>query len=89
MCVARTAAAGTLKPGPGLGNALRDCREVLLIWIDHDGTGRGYDLELLEEVIAAVNVSGIASKGAGACGRLPDGAPPGAGKAALAKGPRP
>lgn len=86
MCVARTAAAHGI---PGLGNAQRACREVLLISIDHDGAGRGYDLELLEEVIAAVTASVITSKGAGACGRLPDEALPGAGNAALAKGPKP
>jgi imidazole glycerol phosphate synthase subunit HisF len=57
--------------------------------IDHDGTGRGYDLELLEEVIAAVKVSVVASKGADACSRPPDAAPPGAGNAALAKRPKP
>jgi imidazole glycerol-phosphate synthase subunit HisF len=43
----------------------RGVGEILLTSIDRDGTGRGYDLELLEEVVAAVNVPVIASGGAG------------------------
>lgn len=50
--------------------AERGCGEILLTSIDRDGTGRGYDLELLEEVIAAVNVPVIASGGAGAYDHL-------------------
>jgi imidazole glycerol-phosphate synthase subunit HisF len=50
--------------------AERGCGEVLLTSIDHDGTGRGYDLELLEEVVAAVSVPVIASGGAGAYAHL-------------------
>lgn len=39
--------------------------EVLLTSMDRDGTGLGYDLELLESVAAAVRVPLIASGGAG------------------------
>jgi cyclase len=39
--------------------------EVLLTSMDRDGTGEGYDLELLEAVGAAVGVPVIASGGAG------------------------
>jgi imidazole glycerol-phosphate synthase subunit HisF len=39
--------------------------EVLLTSIDRDGTGRGYDLELLEAVAETVTVPVIASGGAG------------------------
>jgi cyclase len=56
----------------------RGCGEVLLTSIDRDGTGRGYDLELLEEVVAAVNVPVIASGGAGAYDHLVDAARAGA-----------
>jgi cyclase len=58
--------------------AERGCGEVLLTSIDRDGTGRGYDLELLEEVVAAVNVPVIASGGAGAYDHLVDAARAGA-----------
>jgi imidazole glycerol-phosphate synthase subunit HisF len=40
--------------------------EVLLTSMDRDGTGGGYDLELLKAVTGAVNVPVIASGGAGA-----------------------
>jgi cyclase len=50
--------------------AERGCGEILLTSIDRDGTGRGYDLELLEEVVAAVSVPVIASGGAGAYAHL-------------------
>lgn len=46
--------------------AERGCGEILLTSIDRDGTGDGYDLELLQEIVAAVNVPVIASGGAGA-----------------------
>jgi cyclase len=39
--------------------------EVLLTSMDRDGTGRGYDLELLRSVADAVNVPLVASGGAG------------------------
>jgi len=43
----------------------RGAGEVLLTSMDRDGTGEGYDLELLEAVSAAVRVPVIASGGAG------------------------
>jgi len=43
----------------------RAAGEVLLTSMDRDGTGEGYDLELLEAVSAAVRVPVIASGGAG------------------------
>ena len=45
--------------------AERGAGEVLLTSMDRDGTGEGYDLELLKAVGAAVNVPVIASGGAG------------------------
>lgn len=39
--------------------------EILLTSIDRDGTMSGYDLPLIEQVVAAVNVPVIASGGAG------------------------
>ena len=58
--------------------ACRGAGEILLTSIDRDGTGRGYDLELLEEVISAVNVPVIASGGAGSYHHLVEGARAGA-----------
>ena len=58
--------------------AERGAGELLVTSIDRDGTGRGYDLELLEEVVAAVNVPVIASGGAGTYAHLVDGARAGA-----------
>jgi imidazole glycerol-phosphate synthase subunit HisF len=43
----------------------RGAGEILLTSIDRDGTGRGYDLELLRAVSEAVNVPVVASGGAG------------------------
>jgi len=43
----------------------RGAGEVLLTSMDRDGTGEGYDLELLEVVSSAVRVPVIASGGAG------------------------
>jgi len=43
----------------------RGAGEVLLTSMDRDGTGRGYDLELLRAVGGAVNVPLVASGGAG------------------------
>ncbi|MEX2457782.1 MAG: imidazole glycerol phosphate synthase subunit HisF [Actinomycetota bacterium] len=40
--------------------------EILLTSMDRDGTGEGYDLELLRAVTEAVNVPVVASGGAGA-----------------------
>ena len=58
--------------------ARRGAGEVLVTSIDRDGTGRGYDLELLEEVVAAVTVPVIASGGVGAYEHLVEGARAGA-----------
>ena len=43
----------------------RGAGEILLTSVDRDGTMRGYDLELIERVAAAVQVPVIASGGAG------------------------
>ena len=48
----------------------RGAGEILLTSIDRDGTGDGYDLGLLREVVGAVNVPVIASGGAGAYDHL-------------------
>ena len=45
--------------------------EILLNSIDRDGTGQGYDLELLRSVTAAVTIPVIASGGAGSLEHLP------------------
>jgi imidazole glycerol-phosphate synthase subunit HisF len=45
--------------------AERGAGEVLLTSMDRDGTGEGYDLDLLKAVTSAVNVPVIASGGAG------------------------
>lgn len=39
--------------------------EILLTSMDHDGTGKGYDLELLREIAGGVSIPVIASGGAG------------------------
>jgi imidazole glycerol-phosphate synthase subunit HisF len=44
--------------------------EILLTSMDRDGTGRGYDLDLLREASAAVSLPVIASGGAGNLGHL-------------------
>jgi cyclase len=43
----------------------RGAGEILLTSIDRDGTGQGYDLDLLRAVSGAVNVPVVASGGAG------------------------
>lgn len=43
----------------------RGAGEILLTSIDRDGTMQGYDLELIQQVVQAVNVPVIASGGAG------------------------
>lgn len=43
----------------------RGAGEILLTSIDRDGTMHGYDLELTEQIVRAVNVPVIASGGAG------------------------
>lgn len=56
----------------------RGAGEVLLTSIDRDGTGQGYDLDLLRAVIAAVGVPVIASGGVGRYEHLVEGARAGA-----------
>lgn len=46
--------------------------EILLTSIDRDGTGKGYDLELVEAVAKAVPIPVIASGGAGHPGHVGD-----------------
>ena len=46
--------------------------EILLNSIDADGTGKGYDLELIEAILGAVNVPVIASGGAGSLEQIAD-----------------
>jgi imidazole glycerol-phosphate synthase subunit HisF len=58
--------------------AERGAGEILVTSIDRDGTGRGYDLELIKAVVAALNTPVIASGGAGAYEHLVDGARAGA-----------
>lgn len=58
--------------------------EILLTSMDRDGTLAGYDLPLLEEVSAAVNVPVIASGGAGTLGHFAEALEPGRADAVLA-----
>jgi imidazole glycerol-phosphate synthase subunit HisF len=44
--------------------------EILLTSMDRDGTGQGYDLELLREVTQGINIPVIASGGAGRLAHL-------------------
>jgi cyclase len=53
--------------------ATRGAGEVLLTSMDRDGTGHGYDLELLEAVGGAVTVPLIASGGAGQLAHFAEG----------------
>ena len=62
--------AGTARTPRRAAEWARECErrgagEILLTSIDADGTRAGYDLELTEEVAAAVSVPVIASGGAG------------------------
>ena len=52
--------------------------EILLTSMDRDGTGRGFDLDLLRAVCGAVRVPVIASGGVGALQHFVDGAAAGA-----------
>jgi len=52
--------------------------EVLLTSMDRDGTGTGYDLELVAAVSAAISVPVIASGGVGELAHLADGLAAGA-----------
>ncbi|MGB4573145.1 MAG: HisA/HisF-related TIM barrel protein [Rectinemataceae bacterium] len=65
--------------------AARGAGEILLTSIDRDGTGQGYDLELLERVAEACRIPVIASGGAATCGQFLEGALAGA-RALLAAG---
>jgi imidazole glycerol-phosphate synthase subunit HisF len=58
--------------------------EVLLTSMDRDGTGGGYDLELLDAVCGAVGVPVIASGGAGEPRHFAEGLAPGRADAVLA-----
>jgi cyclase len=58
--------------------------EVLLTSMDRDGTGDGYDLELLDAVCGAVGVPVIASGGAGEPRHFAEGLAPGRADAVLA-----
>lgn len=62
----------------------RGAGEILLTSMDRDGTGKGYDLGLLEAVGRAVNVPVIASGGAGTLEHLVEGLRPGRADAVLA-----
>ncbi len=52
--------------------AARGAGEILLTSIDRDGTMRGYDLDLVERVVRAVEIPVIASGGAGNYGHIVD-----------------
>jgi imidazole glycerol-phosphate synthase subunit HisF len=65
---------------------LRGAGEIMLTSMDRDGTGLGYDLELLEAVCAAVPVPVIASGGAGELRHFAEALAPGRADAALAAG---
>ncbi len=52
--------------------------EILLTSMDRDGTGQGFDLELLREVCAAVRIPVIASGGVGTLAHFVEGAQAGA-----------
>lgn len=58
--------------------------EILLTSMDRDGTGLGYDTDLLEAVAGAVNVPVIASGGAGTFDHFVDALRPGRADAVLA-----
>jgi cyclase len=58
--------------------------EILLTSMDRDGTGEGYDLDLLAAVGSATNVPVIASGGAGNLDHLVEGLAPGRADAVLA-----
>jgi cyclase len=62
----------------------RGAGEILLTSIDRDGTGEGYDLELLDAVAAATNVPIVASGGAGTLEHFAEALAPGRADAVLA-----
>ena len=73
--VVRWAAEATTELGAG---------EVLLTSMDRDGTGKGYDLELLDAVCSVVTVPVVASGGAGTAEHFAEVLAPGRADAALA-----
>lgn len=62
----------------------RGAGEILLTSMNRDGTGHGYDLDLLEAIAGAVNIPVIASGGAGAYEHFLDALQPGRADAVLA-----
>jgi cyclase len=62
----------------------RGAGEILLTSMDRDGTGDGYDLDLIGAVAAAVGVPVIASGGAGTPAHLYEGLVSGGADAVLA-----
>jgi imidazole glycerol-phosphate synthase subunit HisF len=64
--------------------AARGAGELLLTSMDRDGTGAGYDLELVRAVVDAVTVPVIASGGVGTLDHLADGLAVGGASAVLA-----
>ncbi len=58
--------------------------EILLTSMDRDGTGDGYDIDLLEAVNAGINIPLIASGGAGNSRHMVDALQPGRADAVLA-----
>ena len=58
--------------------AARGAGEILLTSMDRDGTGQGFDLDLLRAVTSAVNVPVIASGGVGELAHFVEGARAGA-----------
>ena len=64
--------------------AARGAGEILLTSMDRDGSGEGYDLELVRAVVDAVPVPVIASGGVGTLAHLADGLAVGGADAVLA-----
>jgi cyclase len=62
----------------------RGAGEILLTSMDRDGTGDGYDIELLEAVNAGINIPLIASGGAGNAAHMVEALQPGRADAVLA-----
>ena len=54
--------------------AERGAGEILLTSMDRDGTGRGFDLDLLRAACGAVRVPGVATRGVGTRQQFGDGA---------------
>jgi imidazole glycerol-phosphate synthase subunit HisF len=62
----------------------RGAGEILLTSMDRDGSGLGFDIDLLQAVTAAVNVPVIASGGAGTLDHMVQGVAEGRASAVLA-----